>query len=108
MGIPGGTVVKNPPADVGDARDSGSIFGSGRSPRRKWHPTPVFLPEKSHGQRSLVAYSPWGRKELDMSEHTQVAQEAVEDSQTLQMSQGHLHLGKEVVCDTKSIPSMYT
>ena len=55
-----------------------------------------------------MAYSPWGRKELDMSEHTQVAQEAVEDSQTLQMSQGHLHLGKEMVCDTKSIPSMYT
>ena len=31
-------------------------------------PTPVFLPEKSHGQRSLVGYSPWGRKELDMTE----------------------------------------
>ena len=30
--------------------------------------TPVFLPEKSHGQRSLVGYSPWGRKELDMTE----------------------------------------
>ena len=26
---------------------------------RKWQPTPVFLPEKSHGQRSLVGYSPW-------------------------------------------------
>ena len=30
--------------------------------RRKWQPTPIFLPEKSHGQRSLVGYSPWGRK----------------------------------------------
>ena len=29
--------------------------------------TPVFLPEKSHGQRSLVSYSPWGPKELDMT-----------------------------------------
>ena len=29
---------------------------------RKWQPTPVFLPEKSHGQRSLVRYSPWGHK----------------------------------------------
>ena len=28
--------------------------------RRKWQPTPVFLPEKPHGQRSLVGYSPWG------------------------------------------------
>ena len=29
---------------------------------RKWQPTPVFLPEKSHGQRSLEGYSPWGHK----------------------------------------------
>ena len=34
--------------------------------RRKWQPTPVFLPEKSHTQRSLVGYSPWGHKESDM------------------------------------------
>ena len=33
--------------------------------RRKWQPTPVFLPEKPHGQRSLVGYSLWGRKESD-------------------------------------------
>ena len=32
--------------------------------RRKWQPTPVFLPGKSHGQRSLAGYSPWGSKEL--------------------------------------------
>ena len=37
--------------------------------RRKWQPTPVFLPWKSHGQRSLVGYSPWGHKELDTTEH---------------------------------------
>ena len=37
--------------------------------RRKWQPTPVFLPGKSHGHRSLVGYSPWGhKKELDMTE----------------------------------------
>ena len=33
----------------------------------KWQPTPVFLPGKSHGQRSLEGYSPWGHKELDMA-----------------------------------------
>ena len=33
--------------------------------RWKWQSTPVFLPGKSHGQRSLVGYSPWGRKESD-------------------------------------------
>ena len=37
--------------------------------RREWQPTPVFLPGKSHGQRSLAGYSPWGRKESDMTEH---------------------------------------
>ena len=36
--------------------------------RRKWQPTPVFMPGKAHGPRSLVGYSPWGRKELDMTE----------------------------------------
>ena len=36
--------------------------------RRQWHPTPVLLPGKSHGQRSLVGGSPWGRKESDTTE----------------------------------------
>ena len=46
----------------------------GRIPwRRKWQPTPVFLLGKSHGQRSLVGYSPWGHKELDMSMHACIA-----------------------------------
>ena len=36
--------------------------------RRKWQPTLVFLAGKSHGQRSLVGYSPWGRTGLDMTE----------------------------------------
>ena len=38
--------------------------------RRVWQPTPGFLPGKSHGQRSLVGYSPQGHKELDMTEVT--------------------------------------
>ena len=36
--------------------------------RRKWQPTPVILPGKSHGQGSQAGYSPWGRKELDTIE----------------------------------------
>ena len=36
--------------------------------RRKWQPTSVFLPGKSHGRRSLVGYSPWGHKESDTTE----------------------------------------
>ena len=38
--------------------------------RGKWQPTAVFLPEKSHGQRSLAGYSPWGLTESDMTEAT--------------------------------------
>ena len=42
--------------------------GSLRSRRRKWHSTPKLLPGKSHGQRSLVGCSPWGREESDTTE----------------------------------------
>ena len=38
--------------------------------RREWQPTPVFLPGESHGQRSLVGYSPWGPTESDTTEVT--------------------------------------
>ena len=37
-------------------------------PVRQWHPTPVLLPGKSHGRRSLVGYSPWGHEESDTTE----------------------------------------
>ena len=36
--------------------------------RKQWHPTPVLLPRKSHGRRSLVGCSSWGREESDMTE----------------------------------------
>ena len=36
--------------------------------RREWLPIPVFLPEESHGQKSLMGYSPWGHKESDTTE----------------------------------------
>ena len=61
--------------DVSDSKESasnketwvqssvGKIFW-----RREWQPTPVFLPEELHGQRSLVGYSPWGCKESDTTE----------------------------------------
>ena len=45
-------------------------MGAGRDSkwRRQWHSTPVLLPGKSHGWRSLVGCSPWGRKESDTTE----------------------------------------
>ena len=62
----GGSVVKTPPVNAGDV---GLIPESERFPwRRKWQPTPVFLPGKSPGQRSLAGYSPWGGQESDMIE----------------------------------------
>ena len=57
----------NTPAN---ARDRGSIRGQEDPWRREWQPTPVLLPGKSHGQRSLVGYRPWGRKESDMTKET--------------------------------------
>ena len=42
--------------------------------RREWQPTPVFLPGKSHGWKSTVGYSPWGRKELDMTKWLHLTQ----------------------------------
>ena len=56
-GVPGGSAVKNLPVSIGEAGDPGSIPGLGISWRRKWQPTPVFLLEKSYGQRSLAGYS---------------------------------------------------
>ena len=62
-------MIKNLPANAGDKRDGGfdpwvrKILW-----RRKWQPTPVFLPGKSHGQRSLTGYNPLGHKESDTTE----------------------------------------
>ena len=41
--------------------------------RRKWQPTPVFLPEKSHGQRSLAGYRPWGHQRVGHARATEYA-----------------------------------
>ena len=67
-------MVKNPPANAGDIGDVGLIPGLERFPslRRKWKPTPVFLPRKSHEQRNPTGYSPWDCKELDRTEHTYI------------------------------------
>ena len=51
QGFPGGLEVKNPPTSAGD---TGLIPGSGRSLEKEMATTPVFLPKKFHGQRSLA------------------------------------------------------
>ena len=63
-------MIKNMPVKAGNVRDVSLIPGSGRSPwRRKWPPTPVFLPGKLHGQRNRAGCRPRGRKESDTTEH---------------------------------------
>ena len=57
-GFPGGSAVKNPPANAGNTVATGLNIPC----RRKWQPPPELLSEKSHGQRSLVDYSPQGHK----------------------------------------------
>ena len=62
-------MVKNLPANEGDAETQVQPLGWEDPPwRRKWQPTPVFLPGESHGQRSLAGYSTCGHKELDKTE----------------------------------------
>ena len=63
MSFLGGAVVKNPSANAREAGDAVLIHGSGRSPGGgHGNPLQYACLENSHGQRSLVGYSPWGRR----------------------------------------------
>ena len=64
LGFPGGSAVKNLPA----WRYRFEPWVRKIPWRRKWRPTPVFLPRRSHGQRSLAGYSPGDPKQLDTAE----------------------------------------
>ena len=64
-------VVKNPPANTGDAGDVGLIPGSEDPLEDERQPTAVFLPGESHGQRSLVA-TVHGVMESDVTEHKNI------------------------------------
>ena len=68
LGVPGGSGVKNPPANAGHAGDTGLILELGRFPAGGNGNIPGFLPKKSHGQKSLAGYSPWNCKESDLTE----------------------------------------
>ena len=63
-------VIKNEPAFEGDTRDAGFIPGLRRSPEEGNGNTPVLLPGKVYGPKSLVGYSPWGGNESDMTEYS--------------------------------------
>ena len=63
-------VVKNLPNNAGGIRKAGSIPGSGRSPGGGNASHSSIFAWRSHGHRSLVGYSPYGRKESDTTEAT--------------------------------------
>ena len=65
-------LVKNVPVSAGDARDVNSIPGWEDSLEQEMATTPVFLSGKFHAHRSLVGYSAWSHKELDMTEYTHI------------------------------------
>ena len=70
MGYTDGWAGKESTCSAGDTGNGGLILGSGRPPGGgKWQPTPIFLPDKAHGQSSLVGYSAWGHKESDTTEY---------------------------------------
>ena len=58
-------MVKNTPTKARDVGTRVQSLGQEDPWRRKWQPTSVFLPAKSHGQRSLVGYSSWDCKESE-------------------------------------------
>ena len=69
MGLPGGLAGKEPTYQCKSCKRHKFSPWVGKIPwRRKWQPTLVFLPGKFHGQRRLVSYSLWGRKESDINE----------------------------------------
>ena len=67
-GFPGGSVGKESPAVKEIQEMQVHSMGEEDPWRRTWQPTPIFLPGKSHGWRSLVGCSPWGRGESDTTE----------------------------------------
>ena len=61
-------VVKNPPANAGDIRDAGLILGLVDPLEEEIATHSSILGWEPHGQKSLVGYSPWSHKELDMTD----------------------------------------
>ena len=76
--------------------------------RRKWQPTPVFLLGKSHGQRSLVGYCPWGRKESDTTEVTQQQQQQQQMNAQVALVVKNLPIQAGDLRDRGSIPGLGT
>ena len=84
MGGPGGLQSTRSQSDTTERLHFLSFYSSFW--RRKWQPTPVFLPGESHGWRGLVGYSPWGCKESDMTKQVTHTQRDISASQEKPLS----------------------
>ena len=78
VGFPGGSVVRIPPANAGDTRDVGLIPVLGRSPGEGHENSLQYSFGKSHGQRSLLGYSPWGRSQTQLSDQAHKLKETTQ------------------------------
>ena len=97
-------VAKNLPAKAGPQKRGRFHPQLGRFPcSLKQQSTPVFLPGKFHGQRTLVGYSPWGRKELDATEHSPVG---LESEECLSQFETDIWLHARCTLDMPSFSSM--
>ena len=98
--ISSGSVVQESACDAGDTQETQVQSPSQEDPLEKeMTPTAVFLPGKSHRQRSLVGYSPWSCKELDMTEqlshtHTHTLSHTHTHTHTLSLTHTHT-IGKK-------------
>jgi len=95
----GGTVVKNPPAISGNARDAGSILGLEDPQRRKMYPTPVFLPDRGAWRATVQGVSETNTHILRGS-HTQ------RDTHT--MKDTHKHILTHIERDTDTLRETQT
>ena len=87
---------------VSQASEQRGTTGKRRSSllwRRKWQPAPVFLPGESHGQRRLAGYSPWSRKELDLTDNYHTLSGPL--SFTFSQTSGKRHIREE-----KKVPAL--
>ena len=89
LAFPGGATGKEHACQSRRHKRCGFDFWVEKIPwRRKWQSTPEFLPRKSHGQRSLAGYSPWGHKESDTTDatwHTSTHQDSIQSLSCVQL-----------------------
>ena len=106
LGFPSGSVVKKICLQCKRHRRHGHDPWVGKIPwKRAWQPTPVFLPRESHGQRSLVHYSPRFCRQLDKTEATELVLYIYLSVQFSSVTQSCPTLCDHMNCSTPGLPA---